>query len=239
MNVARILSALLLLSSLAGAAPQVVGPRGNPTAALPQKSGRLVIGVMGAANPDQPTALLAKMRRLGGAIAKEGQVVLPGACNGLPQAAILGAKEAGGSTIGISPWRDMAAHKGAGSPTEGIDIMQFTRLPDAHRGQDRPNMMGRELDEIERSQALIFAGGRSGTLGEFSIAYEEGRAIGVLLGSGGVSNQLPSLVKTIIRAGKPARAPIIFDTDPNRLVKRLLKAMKTHPVEVGEQKWQG
>ncbi|MFZ5593982.1 MAG: hypothetical protein ACOY4D_06955 [Pseudomonadota bacterium] len=36
-------------------------------------------------------------------------------------------------------------------------------------------------------------GGRSGTLGEFAIAYDEGKLIGVLQGSGGITEKIPIL----------------------------------------------
>ena len=43
--------------------------------------------------------------------------------------------------------------------------------------------MGRELINIRSSDIVVVVGGRSGTLGEFAIAYEEGKLIGVLTGT--------------------------------------------------------
>ncbi len=85
--------------------------------------------------------------------------------------------------------------------------------------------MGREIDNIHRSDAVIICGGRSGTLGEFAIAYNEARPIGVLLGSGGVADSIRQLVRVISKAGKEPGAPIVYDSDPQRLAAKL-KATK-------------
>jgi len=204
---------------------KVVGPRANPIRHLPRAAApRVVFGVMGGAGSGVPLRVTRKLFKLGQAIAGGGNVVLTGACPGLPQVAVRGAKRAGGLTVGISPWPTLRQHKKAGSPVKGLDVLQLTRLPDAHRGQKRPNLMGREIDNIERSDVVIIAGGRSGTLGEFAIAYNERRPIGVLTGTGGITTQLKGMVDAISRAGKKPGAPIVFDSDPARLVKRLLKA---------------
>jgi hypothetical protein len=49
---------------------------------------------------------------------------------------------------------------------------------------------------------VVIIGGRSGTLGEFSIAYDEGKLIGVLSGTGGITSEIDNIV-SIIRK-KPA-----------------------------------
>jgi predicted Rossmann-fold nucleotide-binding protein len=221
---------LLLILVLGSAAPAaagtvVLGPRGNPVAALPHgASTRLVIGVMGGAGNQVKPRVAAAVRAVGRTIATLGHVTLTGACPGYPNEAIVAAKQAGGLTIGISGFANKKAHVASGAPAHGFDVLQFTTLPASQRGQARPNYMGRELDEIERANALIYVGGRSGTLGEFAIAYEAGRPIGVLSGSGGITDQIKSLVKTMTREGKPPRAPVVYDSDPSRLVRRLVKA---------------
>src|SRR5438093_12370710 len=42
--------------------------------------------------------------------------------------------------------------------------------------------MGREITNIRSCDIVVIVGGRIGTLGEFAIAYDEGRLIGVLTG---------------------------------------------------------
>ncbi|MFV2004813.1 MAG: protein containing YHS domain protein, partial [Gammaproteobacteria bacterium] len=60
---------------------------------------------------------------------------------------------------------------------------------------------------------------RSGTLGEFSIAYDEGKLIGVLQGTGGIADTLPEIVKNI---EKDTGASLIYESDPVQLVEKLL-----------------
>jgi uncharacterized protein (TIGR00725 family) len=137
----------------------------------------LTVGVMGSASGAFGDGSLAKMRALGRAVAERGCTLLTGACPGLPQAAVEGACEAGGLVVGISPGLSLYEHVTKyASPTEGFDVLIFTGS----------GLMGREIENIRSSDVVVIAGGRSGTLGEFAIAYDEGRLIGVLAGTGGV-----------------------------------------------------
>jgi predicted Rossmann-fold nucleotide-binding protein len=79
--------------------------------------------------------------------------------------------------------------------------------------------MGREVVNIRSSDIVIIIGGRSGTLGEFSIAYDEGKLIGVLLGTGGITSEIKNIIK-IVR--KRTCAKIIYRVDPHKLVRKLL-----------------
>jgi len=67
-----------------------------------------------------------------------------------------------------------------GSPYRGYDVLIFTGL----------GVMGRELVNVRTSDIVVVIGGRSGTLGEFAIAYEDGKLIGVLTGTGGIADAL-------------------------------------------------
>ena len=71
--------------------------------------------------------------------------------------------------------------------------------------------MGREVVNIRSSDVIIIIGGRSGTLGEFSIAYDEGKLIGVLIGTGGITAEIKHIVKII---KKRTGARIIYGRDP-------------------------
>ncbi len=86
--------------------------------------------------------------------------------------------------------------------------------------------MGREVLNIHSSDMIVIAGGRSGTLGEFAIAYDEGRLIGVLTGTDGIADQVDDLVRI---CKKETGAVIIYDDDPVRLIDRLAEFyMKEH-----------
>ena len=80
-------------------------------------------------------------------------------------------------------------------------------------------LMGRELINIYSSDIVVVVGGRSGTLGECAIAYEHGKLIGVLTGTGGVTEALPALEKSL---AKRTGSEVLYDDDAARLIDRLL-----------------
>jgi uncharacterized protein (TIGR00725 family) len=167
---------------------------------------RIQIGVMGSAGGVLSSAELALAARLGRRIAERDCLIVTGACPGLPHAAVLGAHEAGGSSLGVSPARSREEHVSVfESPLEPYSAIVFTGS----------GLMGRETHNIHSSDFVLFAGGRSGTLGEFAIAYDEGKLIGVLRNSGGISNEYAGIARLV---HKETGALIVEDDDPERLV---------------------
>lgn len=152
---------------------------------------------------------------LGQAIARQQCTLVTGACPGLPYDAVRGAKEAGGLTVGISPGHNYAEHTLKYiSPTEGFDVIIYTGS----------GLMGREITGIRSCDIVVLVGGRSGTLGEFAIAYDEGKLIGVLTGTGGIADHIPALVEVI---AKDTGAQIIYDDDPWLLISKLVEIYKS------------
>jgi uncharacterized protein (TIGR00725 family) len=172
---------------------------------------KLKIGVMGSA-----TGFLSKTQRnlaheLGRAIAENDCITITGACPGLPLESARGATAAGGLVVGISPALSLWEHiHKYDSPVECHDVLIYTGS----------GLMGREVVNIRSSDIVVIIGGRSGTLGEFSIAYDEGKLIGVLLGSGGITSEIRTIVR-IIR--KRTGATVIYGNDPHHLVGRLIR----------------
>lgn len=182
----------------------------HPVTKDPLTGVQIRFGVMGSAGGEENNVVEELCRRLGAAIARQGCCLLTGACPGLPHAAVLGCREAGGHTIGISPARNLKEHTETFySPYKEYDVMIFTGL----------GLMGRELINIRSSDIVVIIGGRSGTLGEFSIAYEDGKLIGVLSGTGGITAALPQLEASIT---KDTGAQVIYDDSPENLVTLLL-----------------
>lgn len=172
---------------------------------------KLQIGVMGSSGGILTGAELELARRLGALIARRGGLIVTGACPGLPHAAVLGAHEAGGESLGISPAHSREEHVELyESPTE-----PYTAIAFAGSG-----LMGPEVDNIHSSDFVIFIAGRSGTLGEFCIAYDEGKLIGVLRNSGGLSNQFAQIAALF---KKETGAVIIQDYDPGDLIDRCVE----------------
>jgi len=176
---------------------------------------KLTIGVMGSSGGDLSEEVRRKVYRLGEAIAERDAVLITGGCPGLPYEAVRGAKAKGGLVVGISPGLSIDEHQGKyGSPVEGFDVLIYTGS----------GLMGREITNIRSCDIVVIAGGRTGTLGELAIAFDEGRLIGVLTGTGGITE----IVETIIRAsGKETGACVLYEDDPLKLVDRLIEYYRT------------
>jgi YHS domain-containing protein len=71
---------------------------------------------------------------------------------------------------------------------------------------------------------VVIIGGRSGTLGELAIAYDEGKLIGVLTGTGGISDMVADILGA---CAKGTGAQVVYDPAPLRLVKKLLRIYRT------------
>jgi uncharacterized protein (TIGR00725 family) len=179
---------------------------------------RLTVGVMGSSGGDLGDAVLVKAYRLGEAIAARDAVLITGGCPGLPYEAVREAKAKGGLVLGISPGLSLDEHRGKyHSPVDGFDVLIYTGS----------GLMGREITNIRSCDMVVIAGGRTGTLGELAIAYDEGRLIGVLTGTGGITE----LVEPILKAsGKQTGACVLYDDDPERLVDRLIHYYRTEHV---------
>jgi uncharacterized protein (TIGR00725 family) len=187
------------------------GVKRKPVAQDPLSGAPIRIGVMGSAGGEFEPDLLEVCRELGRAIARRGCCLLTGACPGLPQASVQGAKELNGHVIGISPAMNLKEHiETYDSPYADYDVLIYTGL----------GMMGRELINIRTSDIVVILGGRCGTLGEFAIAYEEGKLIGVLTGTGGIAAALSMLEPTL---SKKTGAEILYEAAPERLIDRLLE----------------
>lgn len=148
---------------------------------------------------------------IGREIAEQGCVLVTGACPGIPYEAVRGCKDAGGMTVGISPALNLREHiTRYRSPHRGFDVLVYTG----------DGLMGREVTGIRSCDVVILIGGRSGTLGEFAIAYDEAKLIGVLQGSGGVADHVGEITRIV---AKKTGARLVFDACPQSLVRRLLR----------------
>ncbi len=177
---------------------------------------KITIGVMGSAGGSIAEEASSRLFELGKAIAEQDCILITGGCPGLPYAAVQGAKATSGMVIGISPGLSRNEHvEKYGSPTEGFDVLIYTGS----------GLMGREVENIHSSDIVIIAGGRSGTLGEFAIAYDEGRLIGVLTDTGGIADAIADLISLLDQ--KPTGAVVLYDDDPARLIARLVEYYQT------------
>ncbi len=179
---------------------------------------KIQIGVMGSAGGIITPEDLDLARRLGRRIAERGCTIVTGACPGLPHAAVLGATEKGGASLGVSPALSREEHVNVyGSPLQPYTTMVFTGS----------GLMGRETHNIHSSDFVLFVGGRSGTLGEFCIAYDEGKLMGILTNSGGISNDFANIVKLV---KKETGSTIVSNDSPEALVDSVLELYLRNPI---------
>ena len=179
---------------------------------------KIQIGVMGSAGGILTSEELDLARRMGRRIAERDCTIVTGACPGLPHAAVLGAHEAGGQSLGVSPALSREEHVNIyGSPLQPYTTMVFTGS----------GLMGRETHNIHSSDFVLFVGGRSGTLGEFCIAYDEGKLMGVLTNSGGISNEFANIVKLV---RKDTGSTLLSSDVPEDLVDRCLDLYLKEPI---------
>ncbi len=184
----------------------------NPEQYIANSPGRtLTVGVMGAASGQFSPEVTELAREMGRATARKKFGLITGACPGLPWEACRGFKEVGGFSVGISPALSEEEHLHRfHSPNDLYDMIIFTGS----------GLMGREVINIRSSDFVVILGGHSGTLGEFSIAYDEGKLIGVVEGSGGITTILDRVVEAV---AKPTGSTIIKDSSPAALLDRMVE----------------
>lgn len=160
--------------------------------------------------------------QVGAAIARSGHILTTGATVGLPYHAAIGAKTAGGTSIGFSPATSLREHiRKYRLPYDAFDFINYTGM----------NYVGRDLYLVQSSNALITVGGRFGSLHEFTSALEAHKFCGVLSGSGGTADMIPKLMETLPNDSKDM---VIFDEDPERLVKRIVAMLDNEYKDVRE-----
>jgi uncharacterized protein (TIGR00725 family) len=113
----------------------------------------------GDASADQ----IATAEEVGRELAQRGAVLISGGLGGVMEAACRGARQAGGTTVGLLPGLDRAA------ANEFVEVALPTGL-----GEARNALVARAAD------ALIAVGGGYGTLSEIALAFKaEKRVIGL------------------------------------------------------------
>jgi uncharacterized protein (TIGR00725 family) len=174
------------------------------------------ICVSGAASGPTVEADHDKAFQLGKAIASRGKTLITGATIGLPWFAAKGAFSVEGPrgvSIGFSPASSFREHVAVYKlPTVEFDYINFTGMA----------YVGRDVHLVRSSDAVITIGGRMGSLHELATALESRKVCGVLTGSGGLADFVPTLLANI---ESPGADEIIYDTDPERLLDKVIAAL--------------
>jgi len=181
-----------------------------------------VVGVMGASLNDALTSseqsrIGALAEQLGGAIAEAGCLLMTGATTGIPHLVARAFRSHGGFAFGVSPAENRIEHvERYHLPDDGADAMIFTGF----------GYKGRNLINVRSSDIVLLMSGATGTLNEFTIAYDEGKIVGVLEGSGGVSDHMREIIEF---CKKPTQGTVLYDRDPAKLVERCVQALYSSP----------
>ena len=176
------------------------------------------IAVSGAAETGHcaPDAL-EKAKELGREIVRQKGVLVNGATTGFPYWAAIGAKEEGGFTIGLSPASTEKEHvEKYKLPVDYMDMIVYTGF----------DYSGRNLLLTRSADAVIVGCGRMGTLNEFTIAFEDEKPIGVLIGTGGTADMIEEIVEKSHRPNEK----IVYDSDPKTLVEKVIGLIRKEKV---------
>lgn len=172
---------------------------------------KIKIGVMGSAEeiPD----VCEKADALGRAIAARDAILLTGATTGLVYVTGKAARDAGATHIGISPAHNTAEHvERYELPLDACDAIIYTGF----------GLKGRNVVLVRSCEVVVFISGSIGSLNEFTIAYDEGKLIGCLTGTGGVADEAKQLIETF---PKRTKSQIFYDDDPVKLIDKCLGAV--------------
>ncbi|MGH2795962.1 MAG: TIGR00725 family protein [Actinomycetota bacterium] len=116
------------------------------------------VGVVGAGVASHEEERIA--HAVGGSLASAGYAVVCGGLGGVMEAACRGAKEAGGTTIGVLPGDDRA------EANRWVDVVIPSGLGEA-----------RNAIVVRTAEAIIAIGGEFGTLSEIALALKLGRPV--------------------------------------------------------------
>ncbi|MEA2112481.1 MAG: hypothetical protein U9P50_00715 [Patescibacteria group bacterium] len=162
-----------------------------------------------------------KTEELGKEIIRQGGILVTGATTGLPLWAAKGAKNEGGMSIGFSPADTEDEHLHSYKlPTEYMDLIVYT-------GFGYP---GRDLILTKSVDAVFISAGRVGTIHEFTIAFEDEKPMGILEGDWATDE----IIQLIIEKAHRPNDNIVFDSDPKRLVEKVLKLVEKDKKETYE-----
>ncbi|HEV2905519.1 MAG TPA: hypothetical protein VGW32_10740 [Pyrinomonadaceae bacterium] len=165
---------------------------------------KIKIGVMGSA--EEMPDIQEKAEALGRAIAARDAILLTGATTGLVYVAGKATRDAGATHVGISPAHNAEEHvERFALPLDACDAIIYTGF----------GLKGRNVVLVRSCDVVIFISGSIGSLNEFTIAYDEGKVIGCLTGTGGVADKVERLTQTF---PKRTRSVVMYDDDPEQLL---------------------
>jgi len=191
-----------------------------------------IYGSAGSQGTDKNISLFERAAvKIGKKLAKQGCIVITGACTGLPYIAAEGAVKSGGEAWGFAA---ASSRKVLDKTTPRCNNDIYSKLVYVPNNLKYLKDISvarkfRNVTSAAYSDAGIIISGLWGTMSEFTHMYDFGKVIGVLKGSGGVADELPGLLK---RLKKPSKAVVIFEKSPEKLVQKVLGELKKRSFQV-------
>lgn len=185
----------------------------------------LKIAIIGSARSNEFDDKIKSMAyKAGKIIAKNKCILLTGGGKGIAEQAAKGARDNNGLVVGISPASNLKEHVNIfREPVEIFNVLLFTGF----------GYKGRNVILMRSCDAVISINGGLGTLNELTIALDEGKYVGILKGSGGVTDKFADYFQEIIDKRK-MQGKLIVSSDVNVILSKVanLKRIKENQVNV-------
>jgi uncharacterized protein (TIGR00725 family) len=176
---------------------------------------KIKIGIAGSGKSEDEYVLKIS-EQIGVELAKRDCIVITGAGGGVPYEVAKAAKKEGCMVVGISPASNIKEHEEKYNfPVKYFDVLLFSGF----------GLKGRNVIFVRSCDGIILISGGSGTLNEFTIAYDEGKVIGVAKGTQGISDSIMSLSELNTKR----KEKIIFEDEPRILVDKIIECLKRKP----------
>lgn len=174
------------------------------------------IGVMASESIEVSTRLRINVGLIGEEIAKRGHALITGGgTRGIPLYVARAARSRGGTVIAVAPGfspTDFRSEK-----LEKANLFQVVIQTGLNLSPIEKNSIGLDYININSCDAVIFLGGKLGTLAEFILALKAEKIIGVLDNSGGMS-KLFNDISTNVEKDR-----LIHHSDPKVLLQRIIR----------------
>lgn len=171
------------------------------------------VAVFGSSEPVAGEAAYEEAREVGRLLGRAGLTVVTGGYGGVMEGASLGAREAGGETLGVTVSSLFAGRR----PNPYLD-----------RIEDRPDLPSRTRTLIDLAEGFIILPGRAGTLAELSLLWALQRAgvhdhPRVLVGK--AWGELMRLLARLELLEPPLRETTLLADRPEEAVALMLRAL--------------
>jgi predicted Rossmann-fold nucleotide-binding protein len=193
----------------------------------------LKIGVYGSNIPENEKAVQLA-RELGRVLAQQHIIIVTGGCSGMPYLVAQTAKQQGAEIWGFTPERNAREQQQA-YPSDDITIYDklffipsqfdqyfFLEQPLPFATDRSTRLKYRNFLSTTHVHAGIIIAGGWGTMNEFTHLLYDGKAIGVLTGTGGLADELPGWYP---RLRKKSESLVYFCSSPADLVAHLFQKL--------------